>query len=313
MCKCGGYKKKSGRSYHGYYKGIWCDSTYELAYLIYCLDHNIDIKRCNETFKYEYENKIHEYHPDFEVNGILIEIKGYYTELVDIKASSIIEKPYKILYYDDLQEVFEYVAITYNKKNYVRKNNFYELYDDYKPRYEYVCLNCGKSFTRERKVKTELKFCSRTCSGKYIHSLGQTNEDIKNKISNSLKEYYKLHKNEQKNNRFRKEGNTIDSDRIKYIEEHKNDEGFFDKGWSSRLAKEFGISSGAIGKWFNKNMPELYKKIYNPKRDLSKRYNEIDNYLKENYGKKTRKEILQELDIKEKTYYNRLRKLGLIK
>lgn len=60
-------------------------------------------------------------------------------------------------------------------------------------------------------------------------------------------------------------------------------------------------------------MPELYKKIYNPKRDLSKRYNEIDNYLKENYGKKTRKEILQELDIKENTYYNRLRKLGLIK
>lgn len=126
---CGGYRKNGGFGKHGYYKGIYCDSTYELAYLIYCLDHNIDIKRCNETFEYEYEGKKHKYHPDFIVNGELIEIKGYYTDLVDVKAESV-DKPYKILYKEDLQEVFKYVAKTYDKKLYGKgQNNFYELYE----------------------------------------------------------------------------------------------------------------------------------------------------------------------------------------
>lgn len=124
----GGYRKGSGRGKHGYYKGIYCDSTYELAYLIYCLDHNIDIKRCSETFEYEYEGKKHKYTPDFIVENTIIEIKGQYVDLVDVKAESV-DKPYKILYKEDLQEVFEYVAKTYNKKYDKSGNNFYELYD----------------------------------------------------------------------------------------------------------------------------------------------------------------------------------------
>lgn len=126
----GGYRLNGHRkSRKGYYKGIYCDSTYELAYLIYCIDHNIDIKRCTETFEYEYEGKIHKYHPDFETNGELVEIKGYHTELVDIKLEAV-KKPIKIMYYDDLINMFEYVANTYNKKVYNKgKNNFYELYD----------------------------------------------------------------------------------------------------------------------------------------------------------------------------------------
>lgn len=75
----------SGRSKHGWYKGIYCDSTYELVYLIYCLDHNINIKRSDKIFEYQIDNKIHYYHPDFEIDGQLIEIKGYHNNLVDIK------------------------------------------------------------------------------------------------------------------------------------------------------------------------------------------------------------------------------------
>ena len=174
---CGGYREGSGRSKHGYYKEIWCDSTYELAYLIYCLDHNIDIKRCSETFEYEYEGKKHKYHPDFIVNNELIEIKGYYTDLVDTKASSItLDKPYKILYKEDLQEVFSYVAKTYNKRFRKKWNNFYELYDEYKPKYEYICNECGKIFTRDREIKTETKFCCRSCACKYNQRLLHKNK-----------------------------------------------------------------------------------------------------------------------------------------
>lgn len=125
---CGGYRINSNRSHHGYYKGIYCDSTFELAYLIYCLDHNIDIKRCDESFDYEYEGKNHKYHPDFVVNGEIIEIKNYYREINDIKLNAV-NKPIKILYYDDLIPIFDYVAQTYGKKYTRSNNNFYELYE----------------------------------------------------------------------------------------------------------------------------------------------------------------------------------------
>lgn len=125
----GGYVPFSCRSRHGYYKGIYCNSTYELAYLIYCLDHNIDIKRCDESFEYEYKGKKHRYHPDFIVNGEIIEIKNYYREINDIKMNAV-NKPIKILYYDDLQDIFEYISSTYNKKYNKHNNNFYELYDN---------------------------------------------------------------------------------------------------------------------------------------------------------------------------------------
>lgn len=173
----GGYRQGSSRGHHGYYKGIYCDSTYELAYLIYCLDHDINIKRCNDVFEYEYEGKTHKYHPDFIVNGELIEIKGYHTELVDIKLESIPDDiQYKILYKEDLKEIFKYVSETYNKRFRDKWNNFYELYDGYGPKYEYICNECGKVFQKDRIIKTETKFCCRSCACKYNQRLLHKNK-----------------------------------------------------------------------------------------------------------------------------------------
>lgn len=166
---CGGYRKGSGKGKKGYYKGIWCDSTYELAYLIYCLDHNIDIKRCNEVFEYELNGEKHTYHPDFVVEGIITEIKGYDRGDVSIKEMSIGDKEYKLLYGNDLMLCFDYVAKTYNKKYRKKWNNFYELYDEYRPQYEYICDECGKTFNRDKEITTEHKFCCRSCSGKYVN------------------------------------------------------------------------------------------------------------------------------------------------
>lgn len=109
------------RSKKGYYKGIWCGSSYELAYLIYCLDNNINIKRCEEYFEYQYKGSKHIYFPDFVVNGVIVEIKGYYTKLVDIKASAV-NKPYKIMYKKDLKGIIDYVEDKYGK-------DFIKLYD----------------------------------------------------------------------------------------------------------------------------------------------------------------------------------------
>ena len=118
-----------GRGKKGWYKNIYCDSTYELAYIIYCLDHNIDIKRNEEYFIYEYKGKQHRYYPDFIVNNELIEIKGYHTDLVDIKLKSV-NKPIKILYYDDMKYIFDYIEEKYHYKVTQYNNKLYELYEN---------------------------------------------------------------------------------------------------------------------------------------------------------------------------------------
>lgn len=53
----GGLKEGTSRGKHGWYKGYWCDSSYELAFLIYCLDHKIKIERNREGFEYVFEGK----------------------------------------------------------------------------------------------------------------------------------------------------------------------------------------------------------------------------------------------------------------
>lgn len=117
----GGYRKGSGRSKHGWYKGFWCDSTYELCFIIYCLDHKLDIKRNSNTYNYVFGNKKHFYIPDFIVEGIIVEIKGYYNQLVDIKTESV-GRPVIILYKEDLTSVFNYINKKYTK-------NYTKLYD----------------------------------------------------------------------------------------------------------------------------------------------------------------------------------------
>lgn len=131
--KNGGYKKHSRKGNAGYYKGFYCDSTYELIFLIYCLDHNIKIERNKQYFLYKHENKIHKYYPDFLINNnILIEIKNFDSELVRLKLASV-NKPIKILFGKDLISMARYVASKYNIKFNDKSNkingNFKDLYD----------------------------------------------------------------------------------------------------------------------------------------------------------------------------------------
>ena len=114
----GGLTPRSGRGKKGWYKGFFCDSTYELVFVIYNLDNNISFKRCERIYEYLYEDKIHEYHPDFEISdGSLIEIKGYHTNLVDIKLASVHDRPIKVLYEKDLEYAFNWVKSHYTYKN----------------------------------------------------------------------------------------------------------------------------------------------------------------------------------------------------
>lgn len=112
----GGYRYGSGRGKKGWYKGIFCDSSWELAFVIYYLDHNLNIKRCNIERKYIFNDKEHKYIPDFITDDGIIEIKGYSTEKWKAKISQ--NPDIKVLYEKDM---IKYINYTINKygKNYI--------------------------------------------------------------------------------------------------------------------------------------------------------------------------------------------------
>jgi hypothetical protein len=113
MKKYGGYRRGSGRGKKGWYKGFFCDSSWELAYLIYCLDKNILIERNTKKLKYIFNGNEKNYIPDFIVDGILTEIKGFKSPQWEAKLKY---NPFvKVLYKNDMKPILDYVELTYGK------------------------------------------------------------------------------------------------------------------------------------------------------------------------------------------------------
>lgn len=121
--KTGGYRPHSGTSKKGWYKGIFCGSSWELAWVIYHLEHNINFVRNNKGFPYLYGNKVKKYYPDFylPMDDKYIEVKNYCNSEVQAKTAQF---PYKldVLYKEQLKDVFGYVIGKYGK-------DYIELYE----------------------------------------------------------------------------------------------------------------------------------------------------------------------------------------
>ena len=157
----GGYREGSGRSKSGYYKGIYCGSTYELIWMIYHIDNNIPFKRFPGLLT---DGKI-KYFPDFllEDNKTIIELKGFENkEKTQLKTNLAESKGFivKVLYKEDIELYRLFVENKYKTKK------IEILYDDYKPSFEYNCSFCKKVFFKDKKLKTSKVYCSNICSGK---------------------------------------------------------------------------------------------------------------------------------------------------
>ena len=152
----GGYRPGSGRAKTGFYKGIYCGSTYELCWVIYQLDHNLSFERFDNCL--EFEGK--KYFPDFLQDGKIIEIKGFESqEKVDAKTLIANKHGYEVvvLRTENLHKEFDYVSTKYTK-------NYKSLYDAYKPKFEYSCDFCGSLFGKDKQSKYNKVYCSRSCS-----------------------------------------------------------------------------------------------------------------------------------------------------
>jgi DNA-directed RNA polymerase subunit RPC12/RpoP len=159
----GGAREKSGYSKSGYYKGIYCGSSYELVWVIYRLDHALEVKRFDGYILYGDGKK---YFPDFVEENTIHEMKGW----VCTKSDTVLKQKdtganqagytVKLYFKEDLATEFQWVKDNYQYKN------IEELYDDFKFKFSYVCSYCGDNFQTNKKRTTNIKFCSRQCSGK---------------------------------------------------------------------------------------------------------------------------------------------------
>ncbi len=110
----GGYRKGSGRGKSGWYGGYWSDSSWELAFIIYNLDHGIRFERNKEKFTYHFLEQSRSYIPDFIISGIYYEIKGYYTEQVNEKIKQF-PHPLRVIDKITIQPYLDYVVSGYGK------------------------------------------------------------------------------------------------------------------------------------------------------------------------------------------------------
>ena len=115
--KIGGLRHGAGRGKKGWYKGIWCDSTWELAFVVWHIDNNIPIQRNKESFLYSFNGEDHRYFPDFLVdNQQLYEIKAYVDERATIKITSC-PKKINLITYGQIETYLTYAEQKANSKD----------------------------------------------------------------------------------------------------------------------------------------------------------------------------------------------------
>ncbi len=140
--KSGGLRHGSGRGKKGWYGGYFCDSSWELAWVIYHLDHNIYFERNKIGFDYVFNNQNHKFYPDFIKDGIYYEIKGWPTLQNNAKYEQF-NGFLIVLDKHGMKDIIKYVVNKYGP-------NFIGLYED--KNYIKRCSMCGKDIYSHTKT-----------------------------------------------------------------------------------------------------------------------------------------------------------------
>jgi hypothetical protein len=168
----GGYRARAGKGHHGYYNGIWCDSTYEMAYVWYCQNNDKNIIRNTSSFPYiNSEGKKKKYIPDFIVDGTYIEVKGWMRPDDPYKIEQF---PYKIelLIGKPIEEIVKKAKINF------QTNNLSTLYSEKKTELK-ICDYCSLNFPK----KGPKRFCNNTCSALHRTHGPLENPDVHNMVA----------------------------------------------------------------------------------------------------------------------------------
>lgn len=130
-------RRKASKKYQ--YQNEQFDSSWELAFYIWCKDHNKNILRETQSFSFNYNGESHYFIPDFEVDGNLYEIKGdqflaendtwkdpfntHRDSYYEAKHQCALENNVKILYHKDIKKCVDYINEKYGKDYLIRFRN----------------------------------------------------------------------------------------------------------------------------------------------------------------------------------------------
>lgn len=121
------HSRKAGFKY-GWYKDYYCDSSWELAFIIYCLDNDIHVIRNSEYFVFTTKDGKHsKFYPDFIIDDVYYEIKGGYDTNTNEKISQFPKDKHLVLI--DSNKITKY--LNYAESKYGKQ--FYTVYDKDKP------------------------------------------------------------------------------------------------------------------------------------------------------------------------------------
>lgn len=107
-------KENKSRYRRGIYQGIRCDSSWELAFVAYCVDHGIKIERYKGFRKYIFNGVEYRYNPDFVINDdTIIEIKGHKDKVWTAKLEA--NPDVKVFYKKEMQKYLNYTKEKYGE------------------------------------------------------------------------------------------------------------------------------------------------------------------------------------------------------
>jgi len=112
-------RKRWSWGYAGRYKGFWCDSSWELAFVVFHLDNGIHIERNAKGFTYEFYKRNHKYYPDFIVDGKYIEIKGSVKRKTQAKFDQFPEDLI-VIGSEEIKPYLEYAVKTYGEDFFIK-------------------------------------------------------------------------------------------------------------------------------------------------------------------------------------------------
>lgn len=108
-------KKTYHNVHRGEWNGKWYDSSWELALIVYCHNHNIELIRNTKKYPYKWGRSIKYYQPDFIMeDGTFIEVKGINDYQAKRKVSSF-PFPIEVMTYKKMKKYLDYMEITYGK------------------------------------------------------------------------------------------------------------------------------------------------------------------------------------------------------
>ena len=158
--KTGGYRKNSGRGIRGWYMGFHFQSTWELAYIIHCVDNAISIARNTKEFEYFSNGKKYNYIPDFTIDDEFVEVKGPIDRKWEDK-KKYFPTNLKLNVIDENKITF---FLDYAKSKFGKQ--FWKQFSTLRvgiKKYDKKCLNCSKDFSGPNRQK----FCCVTCASRY--------------------------------------------------------------------------------------------------------------------------------------------------